>query len=197
MIKMDENISMEAMALCGRVAEKTGANDEVALATEIYKVLAAERRDGSLPDAMESLGIGTREALLHLTGFYLSQEELPALPKDESGAAEPPREDISRSSVSDIALFVIDNIVRRTRVTDRYDVMEHMCGVLEYRFGTGKTLERNLEKLHLETTKDVLQAIDVYFIMKQLYPDTVFGRKRMQSAWGPSFQACLPIKEVS
>ena len=80
-------------------------------------------------------------------------------------------------------MFVIDNVVRRSRLTNRYDVMERFCAVLEHRFGTGAKLDENLEKMHLATTKDV-------------YPDTVFGRKRMQSVWAPVFQECFPQEEV-
>ena len=55
----------------------------------------------------------------------------------------------------------------------------------------------NLAKMNLTTTKDVLYAIDIYFTMKRLYPDTVFGRKRMKSVWAPIFNDCLPESEVS
>ena len=37
--------------------------------------------------------------------------------------------------------------------------------------------------MHLTTTKYILYAIDPYFVLKKLYPDTVFGRERVREAW--------------
>lgn len=193
-------ISPQTAELCNHVFRATGANDSITLATEIYKKLAAQYRNGGLKQAMVSLGIETKEKLLGTADWYLKwRADHPASDHANTESADIAKEDssIAASSISDITLFLIDNIVRRTKVTDRYDVMEHVCDVLEHRFGTGEKLEQNLEKLNLSTTKDVLNAIDIYFVMKQLYPDTVFGRKRMQNVWAPSFQACLPVEEVS
>lgn len=195
-----DGIFPQTANLCDHVIRETGANDPIALATEIYKHLAAQYRDGGLEQAMASLGIETKEKLLDVSDRYLKwKADHPESDPVEKDATDTTTEDnsIAASSISDITLFVIDNIVKRTRITDRYDVMEHVCDVLEHRFGTGEKLEQNLEKLNLSTTKDVLNAIDIYFVMRQLYPDTVFGRKRMQNVWAPSFQACLPIEEVS
>lgn len=194
----------EAMALIAKVAQDGHAEDRFDLATAVYKALAMEYRD-ELPKEMERLGIGTRDELLYAVDMYLEdpeswkpqegcQEE-----EDEETEDAPPleRQEVSQSAISDITLYVIDNVVRRTRITDRYDVMAHVCDVMERRFGSGEKLEQNLAKLNLATTKDVLYAIDIYFTMKQLYPDTVFGRKRMKNVWAPIFQACLPESEVS
>lgn len=85
--------------------------------------------------------------------------------------------------VSDTALFLIDTVVTKTKVTGRYDIVSAVCEILEAKFGDGAKLEANLEKLNLQTTKDILHAVDLYFIMKKLYPDTVFGRDRMVKAW--------------
>ena len=114
--------------------------------------------------------------------------------------------DVAATGISDITLFVIDNIVKKTHITNRYDVMSHVCEIMEHRFGDGDRLEQNLDRLNLKTTKDVLYAVDIYFIMKKLYPDTVFGRKRMYGAWASAFKACLsketdiistPVQEAS
>lgn len=101
------------------------------------------------------------------------------------------------SGISDIALFLVDNIVTKTKVTNRYNIMSHVCEILEYRFGDGEKLEQKLDQLNLATTKDVLHVIDIYFTMKKLYPDTVFGRKRMYGVWAPAFEACLPKPDDS
>lgn len=194
----------EAMALIAKVAQDGHTEDRFDLATAVYKALAMEYRD-ELPQEMERLGIGTRDELLYAVDMYLEdpeswkpQEDCQEEEDEETEDAPPlERQEVSQSAISDITLYVIDNVVRRTRITDRYDVMAHVCDVMERRFGSGEKLEQNLAKLNLATTKDVLYAIDIYFTMKQLYPDTVFGRKRMKNVWAPIFQACLPESEVS
>lgn len=194
----------EAMTLIAKVARDGPTEDRFELAATVYKALAMEHRE-QLPEEMERLGIGTRDELLYAVDMYLEDPEAWEVPEDdgedESDADENApsleRQEISQSAISDIALYVIDNVVRRTRVTDRYDVMAHVCDVMERRFGSGEKLEQNLAKMNLTTTKDVLYAIDIYFTMKRLYPDTVFGRKRMKSVWAPIFNDCLPESEVS
>ena len=197
-----EDPDPEAMALIAKVAQDTPTEDRFELATAVYKTLAMEHRE-NLSMEMNRLGIGTRDELLCAVDQYLENKDEWSTPEsceeeigDEDLASHLERNEISESSISDITLYVIDNIVRRTRVTDRYDVMAHVCDVMERRFGTGEKLEQNLTKLKLATTNDVLHAIDLYFTMKRLYPDTVFGRKRMQSVWAPIFQVCPPEKEV-
>lgn len=207
-IKMEqkpEGTHTDIFDLCCEVSQGSNEMDELTLATEVYKALAAKYRDGGLAEAMSEMGVGTREELLQQVQMFISwRTEHPFSSKDEDDLAceqpegnFPVREQISQSSINDTTLFVIDNVVKRTRVTDRYDVMEHMCDVLEHRFGTGAKLEENLKKMHLATTKEVLTAIDIYFTMKTLYPDTVFGRKRMQTVWDPVFDECLPVEGVS
>lgn len=199
-----EKLHEDIFTICLRLTKPDVHIDEIKLATEVYKVLAAQHQDGSLKDVMMTLGVGTREELLEaVRTFQLWRAENPefAQPQEEDDDEdEKPdaqfREELSQSSINDTAMFVIDNVVKRSRLTNRYDVMERFCAVLEHRFGTGDKLDENLEKMHLATTKDVLQAIDIYFVMKDLYPDTVFGRKRMQSVWAPVFKECFSQEEV-
>lgn len=199
-----ENLHEDIFTICLRLTQPDVPIDEIKLATEVYKALAAQHQDGSLKDVMMTLGVGTREGLLEaVRTFLLWRAENPELAQpqeeDDDEDEEPDarfREELSQSSINDTAMFVIDNVVKRSRLTNRYDVMERFCAILEHRFGTGDKLDENLEKMHLATTKDVLQAIDIYFVMKDLYPDTVFGRKRMQSVWAPVFQECFSQEEV-
>lgn len=196
-------VNLEVQFLIAKIARDNPLDDRFELAAAVYKALAMEHRDNLLPE-MERLGIGTRDELLDAVDWYLENGDQPddligyGMEEDDEDEFFPPpgRKEVSESSISDITLYVIDNIVRRTRVTDRYDVMAHVCDVMERRFGTGEKLEQNLAKLNLTTTKEVLHAIDLYFTMKRLYPDTVFGRRRMQGVWAPIFQACLPKEEV-
>lgn len=199
-----ENIHEDIFNICLQLTKSNVPISEIKLATEVYKTLAAQHRDDSLEDAMLALGVGTREELLEAVRIFQAwRSENPELAqaqertkKDDEEPNDQLQEELAQSSVNDTAMFVIDNVVRRSRLTNRYDVMERFCAVLEHRFGTGAKLDENLEKMHLATTKDVLQAIDIYFVMKDLYPDTVFGRKRMQSVWAPVFQECFPQEEV-
>lgn len=199
-----ENIHEDIFNICFRLTMPNVPIDEMKLATEVYKALAAQHRDGSLEGAMVALGVGTREELLDAVRTFQAwrsenPESAQAQEEPSQDDEEPDdqlQEELSNSSVNDTAMFVIDNVVKRSRLTNRYDVMERFCAVLEHRFGSGAKLDENLEKMHLATTKDVLQAIDIYFVMKDLYPDTVFGRKRMQSVWAPVFQECFPQEEV-
>lgn len=87
------------------------------------------------------------------------------------------------TEVTDTALFLVDSIVKKKKVTDRYDVMAEICAALENKFGCDDKLELNLEKLNLRSTKDILHAIDFYFVMCNLYPGTSFGRDRMRKVW--------------
>jgi len=209
--QLPSGVLPEAIERIDKVAQETNCKDCESLATAVYKSLASEHRDGSLEDAMQSLGIGTSAELLTAVNAYIAlKEENPDISFYEAPGEESFTSEDDSSEVSDIALFLIDNIVKKTKVTNRYDVMSHVCEILEHRFGDGEKLEQNLKKLHLKTTKQVLHAVDIYFIMKKLYPDTVFGRKRMYGVWASSFSACLsngsdgaensddvPLKEAS
>ena len=85
--------------------------------------------------------------------------------------------------VTDTALFIIDSVVQKNRITDRYDIMSAVCDAVQNKYGGGDRLDTHLRRMHLTTTKDILYAIDIYFIMKKLYPDTAFGRERVRDAW--------------
>lgn len=195
-----EDMLPQTIICIDKVAQRHGSVDRTALAMEFYKELAKEYKGDALPVRMRELRVDTSEKLLAAVDVYmrLKQQSPEAVfyiapePKEEPSRGRECR--FSDSEINDIVLFVIDNIVTKTNNTDRYDVMSHVCEVMEHRFGAGTRLEYNLEKLNLKTTKDVLRAIDIYFIMKKLFPDTVFGRQRMHSVWDKSFDACLAEK---
>ena len=87
------------------------------------------------------------------------------------------------SDVTDTALFVIDSVVQKYKITDRFDIMSAVCDAVRSKYGEGDRLELHLRRMHLLTTKDVLYAIDIYSTLKQLYPDIVFGRERVRESW--------------
>lgn len=87
------------------------------------------------------------------------------------------------NDVTDTALFIIDSVVQKNKITDRYDIMSAVCNAVQNKYGAGDRLDVHLRRMHLKTTKDILYAIDIYFIMRKLYPDTAFGRERVREAW--------------
>lgn len=192
-----EDVLPQTIICIDKTARDHGLSDRTSLAMEFYKDLAKEYKGDALPARMRELGVETSEKMLAAIDAYarLKQEYPEAVfyivPEIKESSPRGRESQFSDSEVNDIVLFVIDNIVKKTKTTDRYDVMSHVCEIMEHRFGAGARLEYNLGKLNLKTTKDVLRAIDIYFIMKKLYPDTVFGRQRMHSVWDKSFDACL------
>lgn len=195
-----EDMMPQTIMCIDKVAQRHDPLDRISLAMEFYKELAKEYKGDSLSARMRELQVDTSEKMLAAVDVYTRLKQ--QYPEAVFYNAPDPREEplrgresrFSDSEINDIVLFVIDNIVTKTNNTDRYDVMSHVCEVMEHRFGAGARLEYNLEKLNLKTTKDVLRAIDIYFIMKKLFPDTVFGRQRMHSVWDKSFDACLAEK---
>lgn len=88
------------------------------------------------------------------------------------------------SNVTDNTLFLIDNIVKKTRITDKYGIVDAVCKAIETKFGDNeRRLNEGLSKMNLRTTNDILHAVDIYFIMRKLYPDAVFGRERAERFW--------------
>jgi len=180
----------ETFTRIDKVARSCNDMTREVLATELYKDLATEYKDGTFAEKMQSLQVETGEKMLAAVDAYIEwKAKYPDITLYKSQDPVSRGED---ASINDVVLFLIDNIVKKTKVTDRYDVMSHVCEILECRFGNGAKLEYNLNKLNLRTTKDVLHAVDIYFIMKKLYPDTVFGRQRMHTVWDKSFNMCLP-----
>lgn len=184
---LPEGINEKLYELIEKAAHEEKWTNYNELATTIYKEAARTYPSESTKDVLARLGINSGADLVDAISIYMDwRDENPGL-----GPCCQEKGDMS-SGISDIALFLVDNIVTKTKVTNRYNIMSHVCEILEYRFGDGEKLEQKLDQLNLATTKDVLHVIDIYFTMKKLYPDTVFGRKRMYGVWAPAFEACLP-----
>lgn len=214
---LPEGMTEKLLTVIDKAAQTSDWDSCSDLAASVYKEVATAGTEVEFDPKMEQLGIGTGAKLLAAVDTYISWRDanpdviLYEFPAVEEERQEPEDKQDKKdaltfegSEISDVALFLIDKIVEKTHLTSRYDVMSHVCDVLEYRFGNGERLEQNLDRMKLSTTKDVLHVIDIYFTMKKLYPDTVFGRKRMYGAWGPALDACLPkqsskknLKEVS
>lgn len=56
---------------------------------------------------------------------------------------------------------LIKDAIREHHVTNRFDLCQIICEELEEKF-TGDTLTYQLSRMNLETTGDVLDAIDTY-----------------------------------
>lgn len=56
---------------------------------------------------------------------------------------------------------IIKKAINETKTTNRHDLCENICETLEQRF-SGDTLSYQLQRMNLETTGDVLSAIDTY-----------------------------------
>lgn len=57
--------------------------------------------------------------------------------------------------------LLIKDMINKYDTTDRHVLCEHICFYLEDKF-TGKALDYQLKRMGLETTGDVLRAIDEY-----------------------------------
>lgn len=82
-------------------------------------------------------------------------------------------------NLTDGAMMLIDEIVQDDRVTEREKILEAVCKKLEDRYG-GDALEAHLAHMNLPTTFDILRAIDIYFIIREEFPDYSFrhGKKK-------------------
>lgn len=56
---------------------------------------------------------------------------------------------------------IIKKAIQETNTTNRHELCENICATLEDRF-SGETLSYQLQRMNLETTGDVLSAIDTY-----------------------------------
>lgn len=75
--------------------------------------------------------------------------------------------------LTDGAMCLIEDIVQRKHLTDRLQILEAVCEALEERYN-GDAMEFHLEHMHLSTTSEILRAIDVYFVMREEFPDYSF-----------------------
>lgn len=127
---------------------------------------------------MLRLGMQSRPDFLRAIDAYITlREQYPGIAFHDEFVTR------TGTDVSDVALFLIDSIVTKSNIKDRYDVMSEICEVLERKYGDGPALEKGLRKLNMQTTDKILHAIDLYFIMRKLYPSMNFRRERIQKAW--------------
>ena len=83
---------------------------------------------------------------------------------------------VVRDNVSDGAMRIVEEVVKRTNNRDRSFLLTAICEELETRF-VGESLEYHLSQMHISGTSDILHAIDLYFVMEKLFPGTSFARQ--------------------
>lgn len=176
--ELPKTVNPDAISMMDKLNGMEVPQSRESFAEEVYRALEKDFQGDALSKELQRLRLSTTEELLSSVDAYI------ALRKKYPGIAFH-NEFMQRSGseVTDTALFIIDNVVKKARITDRFDIMSEVCTVLENKFGCGDKLEANLNKMNLRTTEDILHAIDLYFVMCRLYPDTVFGRERMQKVW--------------
>jgi len=175
--ELPDGVIPEAISEIDKINGMNIPEDCGAFAETIDKALRAKWGREAKRES-QRLGLDTKEGLQHTVDAYITlRKEYPNIAFHNDYVTR------SGTTVSDTALFLIDVAVREKKITDRFDIVSEVSNMLETRFGDTDKLEVNLEKLNMRTTKDILHAIDLYFIMRELYPDTVFGRERMRKAW--------------
>lgn len=172
------NVVPDAIALMDKInGTHFPINSEI-LTEEIHNILARDYHGAALDEELQRLKIDTPEGMnLTINAYAALREKHPKMrfcKKSETN---------SGMEVTDTALFIIDSVVKKHQITDRFDIVSAVCDVLERKFGESERLESNLDKFNLRTTKDILHAVDIYFVMQKLYPETVYGRARMEEVW--------------
>lgn len=76
----------------------------------------------------------------------------------------------NKNAITDGAMRIVREVVLRTHTTDRFQLLSAICEDLEGRYA-GETFDYHVAQMNLKTTADILRAIDVYFIMKEFYPE--------------------------
>lgn len=87
-------------------------------------------------------------------------------------------------TITDGAMCLIENVVVKNNLTekDRMQILDAVCNVLEEKY-QGDAMEFHLKRMHLSTTAEILRTIDIYFIMRDEFPDYSFrGSIRSKSA---------------
>lgn len=80
-----------------------------------------------------------------------------------------------RENVTEGALRIIETIIKRENSHDRRFLLEKVCEELEAKY-VGESLEYHLSQMNINTTTDILHAIDIFFVMEKMFPDTTFLR---------------------
>lgn len=124
---------------------------------------------------LERLNLHSMEAASPALDAYISlRKKYPDIPFYSAQTTE---------DVTDAALYIIDSVVSHTQSTDRLGILNEVCLALESKFGSGKKLDKTLKRIRMQTTDDILHAIDMYFVMRKMNPDEKFVNKRMQQLW--------------
>lgn len=176
--QLPPNVSPAAVCLIDTVLGHKPMMNREASASAVFEYLEARFQDDALDTKLEQLHLSKMsEMYAALDAYGALRSKYPSTKFADDRIRESGRD------VTDTALFVIDSVVRKSKITDRFDIMSAVCDAVQKKYGTGDRMELHLRRMHLLTTKDILYAIDIYFTLRQLYPDTVFGRERVRESW--------------
>lgn len=81
----------------------------------------------------------------------------------------------SMYALTDGAMRLIEDVVKEKELTDRMDILDAVCDVLEQKY-QGESFESHLNRMHMSTTNEILRAIDIYFIIRADFPAYNFHR---------------------
>jgi len=172
------DVSPEAICLMDDIMGHRPAVSRERLSSAVFERLESQFKDDALDKELNRLHLNQMSDMNKAIGAYNTLcRKFPNTRFAEYHIRN------EANDVTDTALFIIDSVVRQNKITDRYDIMSAVCDAVQNKYGGGDRLDTHLQRMHLATTNDILYAIDIYFIMKKLYPGTVFGRERMRVAW--------------
>lgn len=175
--KLPSGVMPEAISKIDLINGMAIPEDRVLFADGILKAFK-ESCGESFDEELRRLGMQSQPDFLRTIDAYIGmREQYPGIAFHDGFVSR------TGTNVSDVALFLIDSIVKKNNISDRYDVMSEVCEALEQKYGSGPALEKHLGKLNMQTTDKILHAIDMYFIMRKLYPGMNFSRERMRKAW--------------
>lgn len=176
--QLPPDVSPEAVCLIDTVLEHRKMMNREASSSAVFEYLESRFQDDALDAELERLHLSKmRDMNAALDAYAALRRKYPTTKFADDRIRR------EHNDVTDTALFVIDSVVRKYKITDRFDIMSAVCDAVRSKYGEGDRLEVHLRRMHLLTTKDILYAIDIYSTLKQLYPDTVFGRERVRESW--------------
>lgn len=84
--------------------------------------------------------------------------------------------DLSDIMITDGAMRLVEETVKKCKTKDRYKILECLCKDMEEKY-PGDSLEYHLSQMKMRTTSEILDIIDIYLIMIELDPETTFKRR--------------------
>lgn len=172
-------IPEETLHFLTTVQQKSGAVDRMELMAQVCNEL-----ENQWPDE-EDLEFHSNRLCLATTTDILAAIDLIQKQKHESfqevlsGAnqmiEQTPALKREKGTITDGALGIVNAIVLQTHSTDRSYLVEKICEELSARYHKNN-LEYHLTQMNLLSKQDILRVIDIYFIMRRVFPEMSFKK---------------------